>query len=212
MHKIAIVDDSFAIRETLRNHFAASEKIECVFDTDTVERFLGFCRSNRQIDLVLMDINLPSINGIEGIGPTKKLLPNAQVIMYSVEEDNDKIFQALCAGADGYLLKIATPAEIERQLVSVFEEDGSAVSPAVARRMVNYFNASARHAKKEEERLTASEMQVVHLLVDAYTYQEIAEQLGITVHGVRYHIRNLYKKLQVNSRSEVAKKFTRKMF
>ncbi len=209
MYKIALLEDSTEILLALRSHFKQSVNIELVFDSDTVERFLKFCGSHTDIDLVLLDINLPFQSGVEAIAPIRKMMPDVEIVMFTIVDDQDKVFQSICAGANGYLLKMLTPEELEKQLLLVLEGSGSVLSPAIARRVLRFFSGlpPAKSTETPSHDLSKTEFQIVKFLSQGLTYEQIGEMLGLTVAGIRYHITNIYKKLNVNSRSQVTRMF-----
>jgi DNA-binding NarL/FixJ family response regulator len=155
-------------------------------------------------DIVLSDIGLPGIDGIEAIQLVKRLFPDTSIIMLSVYADNDRIFKALCAGAVGYLQK-DTPLQDILDAVKAIHKGGSVMSPAIARKVVEYFAPRRTY----NEPLTAKEQQVIAAMVDGLSYKMIAARLGITLETVRQHIKNIYRKLQVNSKGEVIVKSLR---
>ena len=208
MIKVNIIEDNNDLRERLKEMMAKSKMLDCILAVDSIERFMKYAPRNQTPDIILTDIGLQGISGIEGIPHLRKRYPEAEVIMLTVHNDPDKIFKAICAGATGYLLKDHSFEELERQLVSIKQKGGSALSPQVARRVLDYFQPNKKRTPTTQEaNLSAKEQQIVIFLVDGLSYQRIAELLGISIDGVRYHIKNIYKKLQVKSKAEVIKKF-----
>jgi DNA-binding NarL/FixJ family response regulator len=209
MIKVIIIEDNHELRERLRTLMGKSNELECVLAVDSIERCLKFSTdASLTPDILLTDIGLPGLSGIEGIPHLKRLFPEAEVIILTVYQDPDKIFKAICSGANGYLLKDTSFDELEKQLVILKEKGGSALSPQVARRVLDYFkpNKSLVPVFKDEA-LSDKEQQIVVFLVDGLSYQKIAEHQGITIDGVRYHIKNIYKKLHVKSKAEVIRKY-----
>jgi DNA-binding NarL/FixJ family response regulator len=206
MYKIIIVEDNKDTRDELLAHFAQSQVMECVFNTDSVERLLKYNIDLEAVQIILLDISLPFKSGIDGLPAIAKKFPKVDIIIYTVSDDSDTIFKAFCSGATGYLLKNQTPAELEQELVATIEEGGSPVSPQVARRVIQYFGKK-RATSTSEATLTDTENQIMLFLKDALTYDEIAARTNLTIHGVRYHIVNIYKKLQVNSRQQAINKY-----
>lgn len=204
MIHIAIIEDDALVRSTLAALFAQEDDIHCVMAVNSAEQFLKRVPEIQQLDLVLSDIGLPGIDGIEAIQLIKKHFPETAIIMLSVYTDNDRIFKALCAGAVGYLQK-DTPLDEIIDAVKVIHKGGSIMSPAIARKVVEYFAPKRTY----NEPLTAKEQQVISAMVDGLSYKMIASRLGITLETVRQHIKNIYRKLQVNSKSEVIVKSLR---
>lgn len=207
MIKVVIVEDNQDLRERMKHFMGKSEKMECVLAVDSIERFMKHHKNVAEINIVLLDIGLPGISGLKALPSIKSLYPEAAIVILTVYKDPDKIFNALCMGASGYLLKNINFNQLEEHLVSMFEEGGAPLSPQIARRVLDYFHTSKLSFGKQKTKLTAKEVQVVRFLVDGFTYQRIAEQLGISIDGVRFHIKNIYKKLQVKSKTQVIKKF-----
>src|SRR4030095_8219596 len=157
------------------------------------------------LDIVLTDIGFPGMNGIEAIPLVRRKFPDVSVVMLSVYVGSDHIFKALCAGAVGYLQK-DTPLEEVVDSLKVIYKGGSAMSPTIARKVVEYFAPKRTY----NEPLTAKEQQVVAAMVDGLSYKMIAARLGITLETVRQHIKNIYRKLHVNSKGEVIVKSLRR--
>jgi DNA-binding NarL/FixJ family response regulator len=206
MYKIIIVEDNFDTRNELITHFANSSNMECIFNTDSVERLLKYNIEQQSVHIILLDISLPFKSGIEGLPSIRKKFPMAEVIVYTVSDDNDTIFKAFCNGAVGYLLKNQTPTELEQELLATIEEGGSPISPQIARRVIQYFSKKEVHTK-DSTTLSDLENQVMLFLKEALTYDEIATRMNLTIHGVRYHVMNIYRKLEVNSRQQAVNKY-----
>ncbi len=205
--KIGIIEDNEIILERYRDYINQSELSECVIAVDSVERFLKFYRPFMEFDLILLDINLSGISGLEGIELIKNKLPNVDIIMFTIVEDSDVIFKSLRLGAVGYLLKDLSKVELERQFLLI-QQGGVAVSPPIARKIIEYFSPNKQYfSLHNKNKLSKKENQIVNLLIDGLTYNEISDNLNMSINGVRYHIKNIYKKLQVKSRSEVYRKF-----
>jgi DNA-binding NarL/FixJ family response regulator len=204
MINIAIIEDDSLVRHTLTALFEQQDNMFCVLAVQSAELFLKKAPGIQCPDIVLSDIGLPGMDGIEAIPLVKRQFPEAAIIMLSVYTDNDRIFKALCAGAVGYLEK-DTPLQDILDAIMVIHKGGSVMSPAIARKVVEYF--APRRTYKEA--LTAKEQQVVAAMVDGLSYKMIADRLGITLETVRQHIKNIYRKLQVNSKGEVIVKSLR---
>lgn len=203
-HTVAIVEDNPALAQSMRKVIESSPGLECVGVWSSGEEALKKIDAFHP-DVVLMDIHMPGISGIEATAKLREMLPEVQVIMVTVYGDHDKIFAALEAGASGYLLKRSTPAEIREAIRDVLT-GGAPMSPEIARRVVERFRKPKReHA--EETSLSRRETQVLELVCDGMTNKEINDKLGISFDTVRAHLRNIYDKLHVRSRTEAAMKF-----
>ncbi len=160
--------------------------------------------SGIQPAVVIMDLNLPGVNGITCTERTKQISRTTQVLVCTVQDDDESLFNALCAGATGYLLKDARPEEVARAVRSL-HAGGSPMSPGIARRVLASFSAPRKQAK-EWELLSERERQVLDRLATGQRYKEIADGLHLSIETVRTHIRNLYDKLQVSSRTDALNK------
>lgn len=208
MKRLLVIEDDFSIRQAVRNAFTDSSRIETEFETDSLEKALQYYRTRLAPHLILLDINLNGISGLEGLPQLRRHFPDAAIVVFTILEDEDKVFQAICHGASGYLLKSTPYEELEKHLLVTLEDGGSPVSPPIARRILNYFKNGARFIpKKSEHDLTEIEQTLVSLLVDALTYQEIADKLGISINGVRYYIKRIYAKLQIKSRGQLVRRY-----
>ncbi len=158
-------------------------------------------------DVILMDIELPGMSGIDGMKLIKNQHPEVEIIILTVYHDSHKIFDSLCAGASGYLLKHTSLPEI-KEAIETLVDGGSPMSPQIARKVIDYFKKP--EVKKEpESELTPREQEIVVGLVDGLSYKMIADRMDIAIDTVRAHIRNIYKKLHVNSKAEVIAKSLR---
>lgn len=205
MQNIAIIEDDPLLREELTDYFNKSRRIYCALVVDSIAKFQQFFRPFMQIDVVLLDINLPGISGLEGISAIRNLLPDTEIVMHTVMNDHDTVFKCICAGANGYLIKNGDLEELEKTLISIEENGGCALTPSVARRIISYFQPKSK--SRESESLSEQELKVTRLLVDGFSYQEVADALNISINGIRYHIKNIYKKLQIKSKSALLKRY-----
>jgi DNA-binding NarL/FixJ family response regulator len=206
MYQLAIVEDDPNVVKSFRNHFDHSDKINVVFETNEVDRLVKFSKTNANIDVVILDLNLPYLNGIDGLPQIRKAFPQAKIVVHSIVLDNDRIFQAISRGAIGYLVKGISLKKLEDKLIDSIEEGGSPLSASVARRIIGYFQNPGKY-HREFEKLTEIESKLIQFLVDGLTYNQIASMMNITIHGVRYHIMNIYKKLEVNTRHQIVSIF-----
>lgn len=205
MINLAIIEDDPMLREELAEFFARHDRIHCILVVDSTTRFQQFLRDFMQINVVLLDINLPDISGLDGIPIVRRLLPDAEIVMHTVVNDYDTIFKCICAGANGYLLKDGNLEKLAASILDIETNGGCALSPSVARRILSYFQPRANPRRPES--LTEQEMKISRLLVDGLSYQEVADAINITVNGVRYHIKNIYAKLHINSKGELLKQY-----
>ena len=204
MTKIAIVEDNRVIRESLMEFVQTDPECECVFTCATSEEALREI-PKRQPDIVLMDIQLPDISGIECTAQLKQLMPSVQIIMVTVYEDTERIFKALRAGACGYLLKRCTTEELIQAIREV-RQGGAPMSREIARKVIASFQEPAASAN-EVEGLSPREREILELLAGGFPNKQIAARLGLTDGTVRWHLRHVYNKLHVRSRMEAALKF-----
>jgi DNA-binding NarL/FixJ family response regulator len=200
---VSIVEDDAGIRTTLAKLINSSPGFRCVSHHGSAETALEEI-PNLKPDVALMDINLPGLNGVECVRRLKPVLPGTQVIMLTVYQNTEHIFNALAAGATGYMLKQTPPAEL---LIAIQEvhAGGSPMSSHIARKIVQSFQRSAP-ASAEMESLSQRESEVLELLAKGFLYKEIAERMKVTYATVHTHIRHIYEKLHVRSRTEAVAK------
>ena len=204
--RVVIVEDQRELREGLVMLINGTPGFRCVGSFRTMEEALRGI-SREQPDLVLTDIGLPGMSGTEGIGILKGRYPELPMIALTVYDDDEQIFGALCAGALGYLLKNTPPARLLEGLKEVVT-GGAPMSPEVARRVVRLFK-DVRPPERASYRLTPQETQLLKLIVEGHNYKTAAAELGLSVHTVSFHMRNIYSKLQVHSKSEAVAKALR---
>jgi DNA-binding NarL/FixJ family response regulator len=204
MTNVAIVEDNRTTREGLEAIVNLSEDFRCVRTCSTAEEALKVLPEIKP-DLVLMDVQLPNMSGVDCVAQLKELMPSLKAIMVTVYEDPDRIFRALRAGASGYLLKRSTPEEVLHAMREV-QQGGGAMSGEIARKVIGYFREQTA-AKIEVDELTQREREVLELVVHGLSNKEIAERLSVTAEGVRWHLKRIYQKLHVHSRTEAALKF-----
>lgn len=200
MYNIAIIEDCPVLRKEFSEFFQDSEKIDCVLAVDTVEKFVKFHRDFLKIDLVLLDIILYDKSGIDGIPLIRQRIPESKIIIFSVLDDEEALLQALSYGVTGFLNKNISPAELETKLVYALENDETPLSPVAARHLVNYFQPTAITSQWD---LSTQEHSIMRMIADGMSYQAIADLLSMTINGVRYHVKNIYKQLGVNSRQQL---------
>jgi DNA-binding NarL/FixJ family response regulator len=204
--KVALVEDVRSLRDGFRLLIDGTDGFQCVAAFRTMEEALDKIAFNLP-DVVLADIGLPGMSGIEGVRRLKERHPSLTVLMLTVYEDDDRIFGALCAGACGYLLKKTPPA---RLLESIKEaaNGGAPMTPQIARRVIKLFR-DVRPPEHVDYQLTPHELRLLKLLVEGHNYKTAAAQLGITFNTVCFHIKQIYEKLQVHSKSEAVAKALR---
>jgi DNA-binding NarL/FixJ family response regulator len=204
---VGIVEDNKKIREGLAALIDGSDGFSCKAIYGTAEEALRkFPFENP--DVVLMDINLPGISGIECLIRLKEILPDVQVMMLTVYEDDDLIFKSLVAGATGYILKRTPPTEL-LDAIKEIHGGGSPMSDQIARKVVQAFQQMGR-SSKETENLSDRETEILGYLSKGYQDKEIADKLFLSVKTVRTHLRNIYRKLEVRSRTEAVLKYIQK--
>lgn len=205
--RVSIVEDNDQLRQTLARVFQRADGYEFVSDYGNAEAALEGLPGDRP-EVVLMDINLPGINGVECVRRLRPQLPDTQVIMLTVYEDTENIFNALAAGATGYLLKRTPRAELLEAIQDV-RRGGSPMTAHIARKVVQSFQKSAPTDVPAADNLSPREQEVLDLLSQGFLYKEIADQLGISYETVHTYIRRIYEKLQVRTRTEAVAKFLR---
>jgi DNA-binding NarL/FixJ family response regulator len=203
---VSIVEDNDKLRDTLARVLNRAEGFHCVSDYASAEDALNHLPQVRP-DVVLMDINLPGMNGVECVRQLKQLLPQTQVMMLTVYEDTENIFNALTAGASGYMLKRTSSPELLEAIKEV-SRGGSPMTMHIARKVVQSFQKTAATAPSAEN-LSEREQQVLDLLSQGLMYKEIADKLEISYETVHTYIRRIYEKLQVRTRTEAVAKFLR---
>ena len=197
--RILIVEDERHLREGLEMLVNFTPGFKCTGAFRTMEEALA--RVRRELpDVVLTDIGLPGMSGIEGIKKLKELHPDLLILVLTVYDDNEKIFDALCAGACGYLLKRTEPSELLKSLREAVT-GGAPMSPEVATKVIKLFR-EFRPPEKADYNLTPHEIRILKMLTEGYNYVSAAEKLGISYNTLKFHVRNIYDKLQVHSQSE----------
>ncbi len=207
MIRICLIEDHRATRETLLKLLRLAPDIVCVGAYESAEK-AGPEIGRQAPDVVLMDINLPGRSGIEAVAEIKRVHPGVECIMLTTYEDTDLIFEALRAGASGYLLKRSAPEELIPAIRDV-NRGGAPMSIKIARRVVSHFH-QIRKPASEVETLTKRESEILENLARGLSYKEIADRLGLSPHTVNNHLRRIYEKLHVQTRTEAVVKFLNK--
>lgn len=203
---VSIVEDDAPVREVLTEWIRGADGFKCVGAHENAEDALAALPQEKP-SVVLMDINMPGMNGIECVRRLKPQMMGTQFVMLTVYEDPDHIFKALSSGASGYLLKRTPRAELLTAIRDV-HAGGSPMSSNIARKIVQSFQRFSSTSPAEPDNLSPREREVLELLARGYLYKEIAESLHISVPTVNTHIRRIYEKLHVHSRSQAVAKFT----
>lgn len=205
--RVAIVEDSEKIREGLAALIDGSEGFQCTAAYESAEEALRHLPAYRP-DVVLMDIQLPKMSGIECVARLKEQETDAQVMMLTVYEDDEKVFKSIVAGATGYILKRTPPAEL-LEAIRDLHEGGSPMSDQIARKVVQAFQQMGK-SSKETENLSERELEILSYLAKGYHDKEIADHFFLSIKTVRTHLRNIYQKLHVRSRTEAVLMYLRK--
>ena len=197
--KVGLVEDDRRSRELLVYLLDGMPDYEVVGDWPSVERLLATPPTEAP-DVLLLDIELPGMSGVEGLTPLRRRYPEMTVLMLTVFEDEEKVFDALCNGAHGYLLKNTPPS---RLLESVREAHGggSPMSPEIARKVVRLFRRTAAPRRDEVPSLSPQQVRLLSLLADGHSYQTAGDEMNVSINTIRTYIRTIYEKLHVHSRS-----------
>lgn len=203
-----LVEDDSDIQKSIVQLLSKSDKIKLLKSYSSGEELLDHI-SETKPDIILMDIHLPGISGIECTTELKINFPEILILMLTVYEDDDSVFNSLEAGASGYLIK----KNLDESLFDSIDElvsGGSPMSPQIARKVVNSFQKKVKKTSEETENLTNQEEKILQLLTKGYQYKEIAEKIFVSPFTVKTHLRNIYRKLQVRSRTEAVVKYLQK--
>jgi len=201
---IALVEDDHEIRDVYSFLINKTENMNCVGFEDAESFMTEFKKAPH--DIVIMDVNLPGITGIECTEQIKKHRAETQVMMFTVYENNENIFKALEAGASGYLVKHSSPASIIDS-INLLAEGGAPMSGPIARKVLDFFNKTNNKTESNEFGLSEREAEILNLLAQGFRYQDIADQLFISFGTVRTHIYNIYSKMHVNNRTSAVLKW-----
>ncbi len=198
---LAIVEDDPIVRESLRTFLASDPQFHLLYAANSIENLLEILAHDPRIipSIILLDIQLPGLSGIEGIPAIKKLRPEIDIIMLTTFEEGEKIFAALCAGACSYLSKRVSLVTIRDTILTV-SRGGSYMSPSIARKVIEHF---APVPKKEEGPLTSRQQEIVDCIISGLSYKMTADKLGISLDTVRTHIKHIYQVLEINSKGEL---------
>jgi DNA-binding NarL/FixJ family response regulator len=203
---VAIIEDHHKFREVLEFLLNNTAGYCCVGSFRSMEEALEKIKFNMP-DVALVDIGLPGMSGVDGVRILKERYPDLLTLMNTVYDDDERIFQALCAGASGYLLKKTPPARVLESIIEAIE-GGAPMSPEVARRVLTLFR-EIHPPEQEDYQLTPHELRLLKLLVEGHSYKTAATQLGVTVKTISFHLQKIYQKLQVHSKTEAVTKALR---
>lgn len=204
MIKVAIFEDNRSLREGLAVMIGGTPGFNCVGAFPNCNNLLKNI-SQADPDVVLMDIEMPGINGIEAVGMIKEEYPDMKILMETIFDDDEKIFNSICAGAEGYILKHTSPAEI-MEAIKEIHEGGSPMTPSIANRVLKMVKQRPDTGSKESFDLTDREKEILMCLVKGMSYKMVADACFISIETVNVHIKNIYRKLQVHSKSEAVAK------
>ena len=203
MIRVGIIEDNNALRQSLEQLFNRTEEMKCTVSLSNLMNVASDIGKSIP-DIVLMDIGLPNISGIEGVRTIKANFPEVEVLMFTVFEDDEKIYDAIRSGASGYLLKKTPPEEIIEAVRELYD-GGAPMSPSIARKVIQAFQAKPSNVT-EDYQLTARESEILYSLVDGLSYKKMAEKYFVSISTIRTHICNIYHKLHVNSKSQAVAK------
>ncbi|MBS1730650.1 MAG: response regulator transcription factor [Bacteroidetes bacterium] len=207
MIKVGIVEDNNTLRHSLTNLISHSGDMTCVLSLSNLLNVVSELKKN-PADILLMDIGLPNITGIEGVMIVKENFENIELLMFTVFDDDVKIFEAIKAGASGYILKKTPPSEI-LEAIRILHQGGAPMSPGIARKVIKSFHDS-RPGVKDSFNLTTREHEILSSLVDGLSYKKIMEKYFISISTVRTHIRHIYEKLHVNTKAQAVAKMLKR--
>ena len=203
---VAIIEDHREFRDYLTALISGTEGFECAGSFRSIEDALP--KINAKVpDVILLDIGLPGMNGIEGIRLFKEKYPEILLLTLTIHDDDERIFDALCAGASGYLLKKTQPSQLVES-VKEASRGGAPMSPEVARRVIRLFR-EIRPPDRADYNLTPHEVRILKLLVEGHNYETAAAKLGVKPTTINFHLQNIYQKLQVHSKTEAVAKALR---
>ncbi|MEE9429706.1 MAG: response regulator transcription factor [Melioribacteraceae bacterium] len=206
MISVAIIEDIRDIREPLFEFLSNQEEIVCNLAEESVEDFFANYDKEISPDVILLDIGLPGISGLAAIKIIKEKIPEVNIIMFTVQEEYDNIFNALKSGASGYMLKSEPLAVIKAAILDV-HVGGAPMSSQIARKVINYFSQESITLK--DNLLTSKETEITNYVVDGLNYKMIAANLDVSVNTIKFHIKNIYTKLHINSQAELVAKSIR---
>jgi DNA-binding NarL/FixJ family response regulator len=201
-----LVEDNHTFRNTIARVLNQVQQLECSRQFSDSESALAALEEGALADVILLDVELPGLNGIDAVRRIKSISPSTRVVMLTVFDDHDKIFKAICAGASGYLLK-TSPVEKIIESIQEVQAGGAAMTPRVARSVLDMFTRLS--APRQDYGLTSREQKILELMTEGLIKKEIADQLALSYHTVDTHLRNIYTKLHVHTRTGAVSKALR---
>jgi len=205
--KVVIFEDNTILRRGLATLINGSNGFECAGAFGNCDMLIKNI-SDTKPDVVLMDIEMPGMDGIEAVKMLKPQFPGIKILMETVFEDDEKVFHSICSGTEGYILKSTPPAQI-LEAIKEIHEGGAPMTPSIASKVLAMFKSGRTFTKEEPYSLTDREMEVLKFLVDGMGYKQIAEKCFVSIDTISSHVKNIYKKLQVHSKSEAVAKAIR---
>jgi len=203
MSALGIIDDNESLRRSIELLLSVNKQFQVVLSEGSCDGIIEKLEDTLPL-ILLMDIDMPGMNGIEGVKLVKHHFPSINITMFTVFEDDEKIFNSLMAGANGYILKKSTPARIIEALQEL-QDGGAPMSPGIAQRVVQMFR-KVQEKPRDDFQLSKREMDILSSLVKGHTYKEVANELFISVETVRSHLKNIYEKMHVHSKTEAVAK------
>jgi DNA-binding NarL/FixJ family response regulator len=207
MIRVVLFEDNRSLREGLAAMIGGTSGFECAGAYPNCNNLLKNIEQTHP-DVILMDIEMPGINGIEAVKIIKEEYPGIKILMETIFDDDEKIFDSICAGAEGYILKHTPPAEI-MEAIKEIHEGGSPMTPSIANRVLKMVKEKPVAGNKESFDLSAREKEILACLVKGMSYKMVADTCFISIETVNVHIKNIYRKLQVHSKSEAVAKAIR---
>jgi DNA-binding NarL/FixJ family response regulator len=204
MIKIAVIEDDSSIVSQILNYYHNSTDVNCILSANSVESFVLELTKSTKPDILLLDIHLPGQSGLDALPDLKQLLPKTDIIMFTMDEERHSLVKAFSRGASGYIFK-TTPIKDLLDYFIVIQKGGSIISSALAQTLFDYFKTNSNLLSI----LNKKEYQVLNLLAEGWSYKLIAERTGLSIDGVRFYIKRLYKALDVNSKGEAIHRFYR---
>ncbi len=202
--KVVIFEDNTNLRRGLSTLINGSDGFECVGAFGNCDKLIKNITDTKP-DVILMDIEMPGMNGIEAVKLLKPQFPEIKILMETIFEDDEKVFHSICSGAEGYILKNTPPSQILDAIREIYE-GGAPMTPSIASKVLAMFKSGTSFSKDESYNLTERELEVLKFLVDGKSYKLIAEKCFVSIDTVSSHVKNIYKKLQVHSKSEAVVK------